>query len=532
MTQVRKTQNINLLNRLNSELKRALYHFIESAPNSGPLAVQIKTIKEALTSNDMIFTFASLVEQYAKMKKNFEIADYQTQQKNNKKLKSFIKKSADKNLSSIQANEISKILTSIDQHDSNPEIMLLLGKVLCHFSEDVSLLRSRSKVIVAKKTIITDESNIVETDVHLASKRLLTDVITISKQLIKTYPEDKFIRNILEESTQISDTKGHFFKSINLLEQSTTYLTLLIQQERCAAEEMLNNIHANIVDTIKHTAVIEKLLDSGNENIKGIQKNMLVQLLNIETKAKSIDTLDGMQNHIKDSVVLMSQIMNNYVATQTQINLNNKSTIDELNFKMNSTSNFVEKLEQKLEIAVETNLIDELTTIGNRKSYVLNINEERKIWATTNQPLTLMVLDIDKFKEVNDNFGHAVGDQVLKCLGQTLQNQMRSTDHVARYGGEEFVIILPATNLQTAFKIAQKIKIAINKLKFELRQKSKILKISCSFGIAAFTKEYGNTIDVFNHADQALYQAKNNGRDSIVISSNDEFHFLDKKTIK
>jgi len=134
-----------------------------------------------------------------------------------------------------------------------------------------------------------------------------------------------------------------------------------------------------------------------------------------------------------------------------------------------------------------------------------------------------MVIDVDKFKTVNDNFGHSVGDQVLRNLGQTLKKHIRSSDYVARYGGEEFVIILPSTDLNKTIKLAKKIKEVINNLKFELRKKSKTLKITCSFGIASFSEKASNTIDVFNAADQALYQAKKNGRDTIVACSDDQF---------
>ena len=142
-----------------------------------------------------------------------------------------------------------------------------------------------------------------------------------------------------------------------------------------------------------------------------------------------------------------------------------------------------------------------------------------------------MLIDADKFKRINDNFGHSVGDQVLKCIGQTLKKQIRSTDYVARYGGEEFVIIMPATDLKESVLLAKKIKNVINSLKFELRTQNKVLTITCSFGIATFTERRSNTTDVFISADRALYKAKENGRNTIVVSSEDKFIYLDKKKL-
>jgi len=529
MSSGKNNKDIQFLTRSNSELKHALQHFIDSAPNSGPLAVQIESIKKALKSNEVIFTFASLVEQYAKMKKNYDKVDYQTKKKELNTLKLLLKKSLLKNLSSNQTEKIEEILTSISHNQPDHVIMVLVGKALENFSDDLSVLRSQSKVIIGDKEIISEETNVVATDIHLASKRLIKDVITISKQLIKTYPNDLFISNILDEATQVADKKGTFFKSINLLERSTTYLALLIQQERCAAEEMLNDIHANIIDVVRHTTVIEKLMDTNKDNADSVKNNMVTELKNMEVKAENIETLEGMQSHIKDSVALMATIMNDYADTQNQINLTNEATINELTLKVNSTSTFVEKLEEKLELAEETNLIDELTTIGNRKGYVVNINKERKAWSSSKLPLTLMLIDVDKFKNVNDIFGHSVGDQVLKCLGQTLKKHIRSTDYVARYGGEEFVVILPATEVKKAIQIAKKIKEIVNNLKFELRKQNKVLKVTCSFGISAFSEQTSNTLDVFNAADKALYQAKNNGRNTIVVSAAGQYNFIDGK---
>ena len=516
------SQDLNTLKRTNTELKRAIKHFIEAAPNAGPLAVQINNIKDALKSNEAMFTFAALVEQYAKMKKNFDNVDYQAQKKDTSKLKSLIKKAATRNLSTSQLEKVEDILSDISLNQPAHTTLVTAGQALDYFATDLSNLRDSSSVVVKNDDVVTEETGVVAADIHLASKKLLKDVIIVSKQLTKTYPNDQFISSVLAEASNVKESKGSFFKAINLLERTTTYLTLLIQQERCAAEEMLNDIHANLVDAFNRTSVIQRIVESSKSETDKVTAGVVTELKNMEVKARAIDTIEGMQQHIKDSVGLLSKIMNDYASEQSQIHLTNEATIKELTFKIESTSNFVDKLEKKLNVAEETSLIDELTTVGNRKGYVLRINKERKDWQAAKQPLSLMVIDVDRFKNINDNFGHSIGDQVLKCLGQTLKKHVRSTDYVARYGGEEFVIILPATDIDKTVQIAQKIKDVVNALKFELRRKNKVLKISCSFGIAGFSPQNSNSTDVFNAADKALYQAKENGRDCIFINQDDK----------
>ena len=513
--------DLQTLKRSNTELKRALRHFIESAPNHGSLKIQIDNIRNALKSNESMFTFASLVEQYVKMKKNFDNVDHQSQQRDIKALKAILKKTRDKTLSTEQLEKVDEVIEGIAAHEPIHAVLVKTARALESFGSNLSQLREASNVVVAEKDIETDETSVVAADIHLASKKLIKDVIVISKQLSKTYPEDKFIREILIEANNIPDSKGTFFAAVNILERTTTYIALLIQKERCAAEEMLNDIHASLVDAFGKTTVIEKLVESSKDESKGMKNNMVLQLKNMEVKARAIDTLEGMQQHIKDNVALMSDIMNDYAKTQNEIHQSNEATIFELNSKIESTSQFVEKLEQKLNVAEEVNLVDELTTVGNRKGYVYQINKERKDWIASKQPLSLLVIDVDHFKSINDNFGHSIGDQVLKCLGQTIKKNIRSTDYVARYGGEEFVVILPASNMKTALGIAHKLQEVINALKFELRRKNKVLRITCSFGLAQFSDKLMNTTEVFNLADKALYHAKESGRNCIVTHTGD-----------
>ncbi|NMP29953.1 GGDEF domain-containing protein [Thalassotalea sp. M1531] len=516
------SQDINTLKRTNTELKRALKHFIEVAPNTGPLSVQINNIKEALKSNEAMFTFASLVEQYAKMKKNFDNVDYQAQKKDVNSFKSLIKKVSDKNLSTNQQEKVEDILSEISLQQPAHVLLIGAGKALEYLASDLANVRDSSSIVVSEGDITTEETGVVAADIHLASKKLLKDVVIVSKQLAKTYPNDKFISNVLHEASNVKEGKGNFFASINLLERTTTYLTLLIQQERCAAEEMLNDIHANLVDAFNRTTVIQSIVESSKDEGNRVTNNMVTELKNMEVKARAIDTIEGMQRHIKDSVTLLSDIMNDYAKTQNEIHLTHEATINELTHKIESTSSFVDKLEKKLNVAEEVSLIDELTTVGNRKGYVLRINKERKDWQASKQPLALMVIDVDRFKSINDSYGHSIGDQVLKCLGQTLKKHIRSTDYVARYGGEEFVIILPATDLGKTVQIARKIRDVVNSLKFELRKKNKVLKITCSFGISTFTDKNSNSTEVFNAADKALYQAKESGRDAIVVAKDEQ----------
>jgi diguanylate cyclase len=128
--------------------------------------------------------------------------------------------------------------------------------------------------------------------------------------------------------------------------------------------------------------------------------------------------------------------------------------------------------------------------------------------------MSILAWDIDRFKSINDAYGHRAGDKVLRVIGQHLAQHVRGTDFVARYGGEEFVMILVGTAAEQALVAADKIRMNIAKIGFHFRNKPVTVTASC--GISMFRPD--DTPDsVFDRADRALYRAKEAGRNCCVI---------------
>jgi len=156
---------------------------------------------------------------------------------------------------------------------------------------------------------------------------------------------------------------------------------------------------------------------------------------------------------------------------------------------------------------------DPLTQIGNRAAFDHAMNQHLSSFERHDTNFSLMVIDIDYFKTVNDTFGHIAGDQVLKCVAGCIKNTLRRSDEVFRYGGEEFVVILGNTQQGGATFIAERIRKAIEDLQVEL---SKMISVTVSIGIAASEKadKADQTLEL---ADKALYQAKKSGRNQVVV---------------
>jgi len=154
-------------------------------------------------------------------------------------------------------------------------------------------------------------------------------------------------------------------------------------------------------------------------------------------------------------------------------------------------------------------MTDHLTSLYNRRYFMQRGTEEFKRARRTNQPLSLLMLDIDHFKKVNDTYGHEVGDMALQQVAAALKSSLRETDILGRMGGEEFAILLPSTLLKEAGLLAERVRQSVANVLFEVPSAS--LKITISIGVAAITGEMAGIDDMLRNADAAMYKAKRCG---------------------
>lgn len=171
-------------------------------------------------------------------------------------------------------------------------------------------------------------------------------------------------------------------------------------------------------------------------------------------------------------------------------------------------------LQENLQQEQQHALIDALTSIPNRAAYDIRIEQEFKRWKRFGRPVSILAWDIDRFKSINDAYGHKAGDKVLHAIGQQLRRHVRNTDFVGRYGGEEFVMLLVGSSPEEAKAVAEKVRAEIANLGFHFHEQP--VKVTVSCGIAGFAAEDGPD-SVFDRADKALYKAKKAGRNCCVV---------------
>ncbi len=161
---------------------------------------------------------------------------------------------------------------------------------------------------------------------------------------------------------------------------------------------------------------------------------------------------------------------------------------------------------------------DGLTGLYNHRFFYTRLKEELLRAHRYSHPLSLLMLDIDHFKQVNDNYGHRVGDTVLKGLGNLLMEQVRNLDRVCRYGGEEIMVIMPETESECAIEIAERIRNAIEKKAFDIDDEAGSVSITVSIGISCYPYHGKDASGLVAMADEALYSTKKSGRNRVSLA--------------
>ncbi|NTV66047.1 MAG: sensor domain-containing diguanylate cyclase [Oscillochloris sp.] len=187
---------------------------------------------------------------------------------------------------------------------------------------------------------------------------------------------------------------------------------------------------------------------------------------------------------------------------------------------LQKTSHELVRKQQALEEALQTieqiARIDDLTRILNRRSIMLTLADEFDRVRRYPSTVSILLIDIDHFKQVNDRYGHPMGDEVLRDCAGLLRRSIRTIDHIGRYGGEEFLCVLPMTSEEQATELAERLRRDVANARFIVAETT-TFSVTISIGVAEIDPERDTPELLIAHADNALYQAKARGRDQLAI---------------
>jgi diguanylate cyclase len=211
-------------------------------------------------------------------------------------------------------------------------------------------------------------------------------------------------------------------------------------------------------------------------------------------------------------------IVENLVATTKAMERSNQ----QLEERLSASKKEISDLQTSLEVVRTESLTDPLTQLANRKHFDVTLEKAIADAVEKNEPLSLMMTDVDRFKAFNDSFGHLTGDQVLRLVAMSVKNNVKGKDTAARYGGEEFAVVLPNTVLRAATTVADHIRREV--MSKELMKRStgeKLGHVTISIGVA--TVRNGDTSQsLIERADACLYAAKRTGRNRVVCETDPE----------
>lgn len=245
-------------------------------------------------------------------------------------------------------------------------------------------------------------------------------------------------------------------------------------------------------------------------HILGTDKILAKQIVAIQNGSTPQEAFNSVQEIVDETVAPLLFAVNQLFTRTTNMNHKlmslNKSLEEQVTLR-------TQELQQVNNTLKAMALTDTLTKLGNRRAAVAYLQNEWKKPFDDRVTLTCIMIDVDKFKHVNDTQGHEAGDKILALVANTIRDSVRNDDFVCRLGGDEFVVLSNNTNLVYIMQLAEHIRSKISKIRMEFP--SDVWEGSISLGVAQRDKTQKTYIDLLKKADEGLYKAKENGRNQI-----------------
>lgn len=226
-----------------------------------------------------------------------------------------------------------------------------------------------------------------------------------------------------------------------------------------------------------------------------------------------------------DHMGVMSEIQNNLPSSDPELKnavsqILTATTFIGLGLNARLIKTYVTELEDFAKVTAHQANTDALTELASRRHFHSRMNQELKLEKRYGSPASLMIIDLDYFKEINDTYGHLDGDSVLKGVASEIKDAIRETDVAARYGGDEFAVFLPRTEMKEAELLADRILDLVRAKTFELSNGSVKKSTTVTIGVATTSTDTSSPDDLIAHADKALYAAKEAGRNQFACYQN------------
>ena len=285
-----------------------------------------------------------------------------------------------------------------------------------------------------------------------------------------------------------------------------------VQREKQELEAFLRQLTERLAELDRDIRTTARLQAKSEQAERDMDTRVREEVSGIERSVADAEDLEALKTAVQSRVILIRDHMDRFLESQRGVHGEAAEVIARLERQLEVARDEVATLRQEADAAREAAMTDQLTGIPNRLAYDRRLAEELARFRRYGSPFVLQVWDVDRFKAINDTYGHAAGDKVLTIIARLLHDSVRETDLVARYGGEEFVILMPETDTAHAAPVADKLREAIAATEFHFRGTRVPITASCGLAEA---RPDDDATQLFRRADAALYRAKENGRNRV-----------------
>ena len=334
-------------------------------------------------------------------------------------------------------------------------------------------------------------------------------VIVAVLERLSSLPELRPALADLRERSKDSLSPDEFAEGLEKVARLVGEQRATLLREKREIEDLLQQMDVRLAEIASYLA--SDTADQKSAQTSSQQFDLLVtgEVRSLSSDVHSAQDLGALRSRVRDRLEIISHHLQDFRAREGARVSAQLDRTQRMRVRVTDLEREIHGLHKSLQEEQSLRMIDALTGIPNRAAYDDRIRHEFMRWQRENAPISVLAWDIDRFKEINDAYGHSAGDKVLRVIAQHLAHHVRGTDFVARYGGEEFVMILIGTDATHASQTADKIRAGIETMGFHFHNKPVAVTASC--GITTFRGD-DTPETIFDRADRALYRAKDSGR--------------------
>ncbi|CCQ10880.1 GGDEF domain family protein [Pseudoalteromonas luteoviolacea B = ATCC 29581] len=338
-----------------------------------------------------------------------------------------------------------------------------------------------------------------------------------ARELLNLANELTFDEEVADEIKAIKNAVSLNDSQEKLLDSAMQIIQVVVKsiaRERQTAQGFLislNQTLGELNESISQTTAKSKNV---NTALLGLNKQIEGKIQNLSSATQTATSINELKALVDVELKSLSQDLLEREKLEQEEKAALLESFEYINERVSQLESKVSNYKKRLSEQRFKSLLDGLTKLPNRAAFDDKYNQEFHLFSTTQSDVTVVVLDVDHFKSINDKYGHSAGDKTLQVIARALKMSIRKSDFIARYGGEEFVMLMPGMPLTEAQAPLEKIRKTIKSIPFKFKDKQ--VEITISIG-ATQLKEGDTPLTAFDRADDALYDAKNSGRDRVCL---------------